>query len=188
MKRKEHDEMDTPETTVADEITTNLADALNGEQDSTPSDEAPAPAVDDDQGDATGETDEGHLDTEADDDSDDQDDAADTFPRPVVEKLRRESADRRERARTAEARADDYAHRLHTALVKLDGRLTDPAALPFDADHLDDADALAAAIDNLVAERPELKARRAAGDIGAGTRGDKRRTTGDLMDLLKSLT
>lgn len=184
MKRKEHDEMDTPETTV-DDVTTNLAAALSGEQDSAPSDEAPA---DDDQGDAPGETDEGHLDTADDDDSGDQDDAADTFPRPVVEKLRRESADRRERARTAEARADDYAHRLHTALVKLDGRLTDPAALPFNADHLDDADALAAAIDNLVAERPELKARRAAGDIGAGTRGDKRRAAGDLMDMLKALT
>lgn len=186
MKRKEHDEMDTPETTV-DDVTTNLAAALSGEQDSAPSDETPAPA-DDDQDDTPGETDEGHLDSDDQDDDTDQGDAADTFPRPVVEKLRRESADRRERARTAEARADAYAHRLHTALVKLDGRLTDPAALPFNADHLDDADALASAIDNLVAERPELKARRAAGDIGAGTRGDKRRAAGDLMDMLKALT
>ena len=63
------------------------------------------------------------------------DDNAETFPRSVVEKLRQENGKYRQRA----AQADAYAQRLHTALVAATGRLADPADLPYDAAHLDDA-------------------------------------------------
>lgn len=91
----------------------------------------------------------------------------DTFPRAYVEQLRRESAGYRERAQTADA----LAARLHTALVAATGRLADPSDLPFDAAHLDDEAALAAAVDELLARKPHLAARRVTGDVGAGTRG-----------------
>jgi len=96
---------------------------------------------------------------------------ADTFPRPYVEKLRTESAGYRERAKTAEERADTLAHRLHAALVTATGKLVDPDALPFDAEHLDDDEKLSAAIEQLTTAKPYLKARKATGDAGQGPRG-----------------
>lgn len=103
------------------------------------------------------------------------------FPREYVEKLRKESAGYRERAQ----RADQLEQRLHTALVAATGRLADPTDLPFDVGHLDDADALTAAIDELVEAKPHLKTRRLAGDVGQGAGGAK---AGDvnLADLLRS--
>ncbi|MGB0972986.1 MAG: hypothetical protein ACPGVG_18830, partial [Mycobacterium sp.] len=89
---------------------------------------------------------------------------ADTFPREYVERLRRESQNYRERA----AKGDTYAQRLHTELVRATGRLADATDLPFDADHLDDPDTLAAAIDALIARKPHLASRQPAGDIGQG--------------------
>ncbi|WP_435595170.1 hypothetical protein [Tsukamurella tyrosinosolvens] len=91
----------------------------------------------------------------------------DTFPRAYVEQLRRESAGYRERAQNADA----LAARLHTALVAATGRLADPSDLAFDAAHLDDEAALAAAVDELLTRKPHLAARRVTGDVGAGTRG-----------------
>lgn len=88
----------------------------------------------------------------------------DTFPREVVERLRRESAGYRERAQ----RADGYAQRLHQELVRATGRLADPADLPFDEAHLDDPAALSAAVDDLLTKKPHLAARRPVGDIGQG--------------------
>ena len=88
----------------------------------------------------------------------------DTFPRSYVEQLRQENGRYRQRAQ----RADDLAHRLHTALVEQTGKLADASDLPFDEKHLDDADSLTAAIDELLAEKPHLAARRIAGDIGQG--------------------
>lgn len=88
----------------------------------------------------------------------------DTFPRSYVERLRRESAGYRERAN----RADELAVRLHTELVKATGRLADASDLAFDAAHLDDAEALATAIDELVARKPHLASRRPMGDVGQG--------------------
>jgi hypothetical protein len=113
------------------------------------------------------------IDASAEDTSDDEttevdgEDTAETFPREVVEKLRRENARFRERAKAADA----YATRLHTELVKATGRLADPTDLPFDADHLDDAETLAAALDDLLARKPHLASRRPTGDIGQGNRG-----------------
>lgn len=88
----------------------------------------------------------------------------DTFPREVVEELRKENGKYRQRAQ----RADDLAKRLHTELVRATGRLADPTDLPFDAEHLDDGDQLAAAIDDLLTRKPHLGSRRPSGDIGQG--------------------
>jgi len=89
---------------------------------------------------------------------------ADTFPRSYVEKLRRESAGYRERAQVG----DTYAARLHTELVRATGKLADPTDLGFDETHLDDPDALAAAIGDLLSRKPHLASRRPVGDIGQG--------------------
>lgn len=103
----------------------------------------------------------------ADADVEQPDDTAETFPRAVVEKLRQENGRYRQRA----AQADTYAQRLHTSLVAATGRLADPSDLPFDAEHLDDADTLTAAIDALLADKPHLASRKPSGDIGQGNRG-----------------
>lgn len=60
---------------------------------------------------------------------------------------------------------------LHTALVKLDGRLSDPNALPYDEAHLTDDEALSAAITALIERSPHLSATAVAGDVGQGDRG-----------------
>ncbi|MGB3286052.1 hypothetical protein [Mycolicibacter algericus] len=87
-----------------------------------------------------------------------------TFPRSYVEDLRQENGKYRQRAQ----RADDLAHRLHTELVRATGRLADPSDLPFDEDHLADADKMAAAIGELLAGKPHLASRRPTGNIGQG--------------------
>lgn len=88
----------------------------------------------------------------------------DTFDRAYVEKLRQENGRYRQRAQ----RADNLAHRLHTALVEQTGKLADPTDLPFDEDHLDDADSLTAAIDELLTAKPHLAKRTISGEIGQG--------------------
>ena len=113
----------------------------------------------------------------------DADADADMFPRTVVEKLRRESARYRERARTA----DTMAQRLHAELVRATGRLADPSDLPFDEAHLDDPDALAAAVDDLLDRKPHLASRRPSGDIGQGQRGPAAEGF-SLLGLLKERT
>ncbi|WP_422747917.1 hypothetical protein ACN27E_07570 [Mycobacterium sp. WMMD1722] len=111
------------------------------------------------------------------------DDDAETFPRSVVEKLRQENGKYRQRA----AQTDIYAQRLHTALVAATGRLADPADLPYDAEHLDDPDALTAALDALLTDKPHLASRKPSGDIGQGQRGPASGSF-SLLDTLKSLT
>ncbi|MDG4667813.1 hypothetical protein [Mycobacterium sp. 236(2023)] len=118
------------------------------------------------------------------------DDAADTgdgdgetFPRSVVERLRQENGRYRQRAQQADA----YAQRLHTELVRATGRLADPSDLPFDAEHLDDAETLTAAIDALLTDKPHLASRRPAGDIGQGNRGGSSEPF-SLLGTLKSMT
>lgn len=115
---------------------------------------------------------------------------ADTFDRAYVEKLRRENADYRARAKDRDevaATRDDYARRLHAALVRADGRLADPDDLPFDAAHLDDADALTAAIGDLVERKPGLRARQYGGDVGAGTRGSTPKVNTDLIEIIRGI-
>lgn len=133
----------------------------------------------------TEQTAEDTSETEAEEDgNDDQaDDDADTFPRAYVEKLRAQNARYRERAKTAEG----YAKRLHTEIVRATGRLADPTDLEFDEDHLDDPDALAAALDDLLTRKPHLASRKPVGDIGQGARGSGTEQVG-LLSILKGLT
>lgn len=92
------------------------------------------------------------------------DDEPETFPREYVAKLRDESAKHRQRA----ADRDTLAERLHVALVTATGRLADPSDLTFNDAHLADAEALTAAIDDLLARKPHLASRKPSGDVGQG--------------------
>lgn len=104
-----------------------------------------------------------------------------TFPRAYVEKLRKEAGDARARAK----RTDELAHRLHVALVAATGRLADPSDLDFADEHLDDSDALATAIDDLLARKPHLASRRPRGDIGQGRVSDPS-TSVNIAGILRS--
>ena len=104
----------------------------------------------------------------------------DTFPREYVENLRKENADYRTRAKTA----DDLAKRLHTELVRSTGKLADPTDMPFDTEHLDDPEKLAAAIEALVEAKPHLRARRVVGAVGQGESGGS--GTFSLLDAMRS--
>lgn len=101
----------------------------------------------------------------------------DTFPRSYVEDLRKESARYRERS-------SGLAKRLHTAIVAATGRLADPADLDFDETHLDDSEALEAAIESLIASKPHLASRRPRGDVGQGVRAAE--TAVSLGSLLRA--
>ena len=82
--------------------------------------------------------------------------------------------------------ADALARRLHAALVQLDGRVSNPDAVPFDPAHLDgDGAALTAAIDGLVEQNPAIRSRQYGGDIGAGSRGATPRPPVDLIQLMR---
>jgi hypothetical protein len=87
-----------------------------------------------------------------------------TFPRSYVEELRQENGKYRQRAQKAET----YAQRLHTELVRATGKLADPTDLPFDESHLEDVDKLTSAIDDLLQRKPHLASRRPTGEIGQG--------------------
>ncbi len=100
---------------------------------------------------------------------DEREQEPETFPAQVVKDLRKENAKYRDRAK----KTDDYAHRLHTELVRATGRLADPTDLPFDEEHLTDAETLTAAIDTLLEAKPYLKARKVEGDVGQGRRGSE---------------
>lgn len=106
-----------------------------------------------------------------------------TFSRAYVEKLRKENAKYRERA----GKTDELAHRLHTALVAADGRLADPADLEFNEEHLDDPEALAAAVAELIERKPGLRAQKLRGDVGAGDRGTRKSPPADLISLIRGL-
>lgn len=106
-----------------------------------------------------------------------------TFPRSYVEKLRKESAGYRERA----GKVDALEQQLHAALVRLDGRLADPADLEFNPEHLEDGDALAAAVTALVERKPGLKAQKFSGDAGAGKRGSGKKPPADLISIIRGM-
>jgi hypothetical protein len=111
-----------------------------------------------------------------------QDDAGDEeeqFPRSYVEELREEAA----RHRTHAKDRDTLAHRLHEALVAGTGRLADPSDLDFDEAHLDDPEALTAALDELLTAKPHLASRKIHGDVGQGAQADT--SAVDLAGLLR---
>ncbi|MBA2415401.1 MAG: hypothetical protein H0V64_05845, partial [Geodermatophilaceae bacterium] len=107
-------------------------------------------------------------------------DEPDTFPRAVVEELRRENA----RYRTRAGQADELSQRLHLELVRATGRLADPTDLPFEERHLEDVDILDAAIDDLLARKPHLASRRPSGDIGQGATAEA--ASVDLAGILRA--
>lgn len=112
----------------------------------------------------------------------DREDVEDTFSRAYVEKLRQEAAGYRVRAQ----RTTELEQRLHAALVAATGRLTDSSDLEFDPAHLDDEDALSAALDELLTRKPHLASRRPRGDVGQGVTSNAVDTV-DLAGILRSL-
>lgn len=99
----------------------------------------------------------------------------DSFDREYVEKLRKEAADARVRAKDR----DTLAAALWTANVAATGRLADATDLgmPADADPLD-AEAVEVAVTELLARKPHLASRRPRGDVGQGHSG-----AGESVDL-----
>jgi hypothetical protein len=109
---------------------------------------------------------------------------ADQFPREYVEKLRKESAGYRDRAKSAEDRADALARELFTARVAASQKLADPSDLEYNADLLEDSEKLTAAINELIAARPHYAARKMTGTVGQGVKGDTSAPF-SLLDRLK---
>lgn len=93
-----------------------------------------------------------------------QEQTGDTFDRPYVENLRKESGDWRKRATAAE-------QQLHTYRVAELGKLQDPTDLPYSSDY-DTAEKLEQAVDELLERKPHLRARQVAGDVGQHDNGD----------------
>ena len=106
---------------------------------------------------------------------------AETFPREYVEKLRKEAAEARLKAK----KADDYARALFAARVAATGRLADASDLPFDPELVDDTDALKAAIDELLEAHPHYASRTPQGDIGQGV-GAASQDDVDLAGILRA--
>jgi len=118
--------------------------------------------------------------TEPPDPTGDTPEDAETFPRAVVEELRRENAEQRVKAK----RADEMSRRLHLELVRATGRLADPDDLPFDEAHLEDVEVLDAAINDLLTRKPHLASRRPRGDIGQGATAEA--ASVDLAGILRA--
>lgn len=90
----------------------------------------------------------------------------------TLRKLRSEGKNLRERMKAAEHRADELARALFSARVAATGLVENPAEIAFDADVLDDTEALAEVIDAAIVARPYIKARKVSGDAGQGQRGN----------------
>lgn len=112
----------------------------------------------------------------------------DSFPRSYVEQLRDESARYRQRA----GRADEGDKRLLTATIAANaGDLADPADLLVyveadtlrDDDGWPDPDLVAAAVAQLVTDKPHLARRRPVGDIGQGATAAA--DTVNLADIMR---
>lgn len=100
-----------------------------------------------------------------------------------VGKLRREAAAWRTKYRAAEAEVDTLRREVFQARVKETGRLADASDMEFNAELLDDKDALNTAIDELLSAKPHLKAR-SFGNVG---QSDRPATPGvSLGDILRN--
>ncbi len=104
-----------------------------------------------------------------------------TFDRPYVEKLRKEAADARVRAKDR----DTLAAALWAANVAATGRLADATDLgmPEGADPLN-AEAVEVAVTELLARKPHLASRKPRGDVGQGMTGST--SSVDLAGMLRS--
>ena len=125
------------------------------------------PAEDDDQQPAE---DDDQQPAEDDDQQPAEDDDQQTFPLPYVKRLRERSAGYRARAKTAEARVGELERELFTERVRALDLLADPADLPYDSELLDDPDALAEAVQQLVRDRPHYRRRGTIDAAGTGSR------------------
>lgn len=107
-----------------------------------------------------------------------------TFDRAYVEKLRKESADYRTKAK----RSDDLQARLLDAAIRegTAGVLEDPTDLRIepedvmDDDGFPDVEKVRAAAQELAKEKPHLARRRPAGDVGQGARQEPAK---DVVDI-----
>ena len=99
-----------------------------------------------------------------------------TFPRDYVEKLRKEAAEARTKAKTAE----DLERENWTLKAQLDGRLADASDLAFTA-----GKDVAEAITELLAAKPHLAARRLESTEGLGNVGKPSTPPVSLMDMLR---
>lgn len=102
-----------------------------------------------------------------------------TFGADYVSQLRDEAKGHREKSQA-------LAARLHTELVRQTGRLADPSELPFDQSHIEDPEALSAAIDELLTRKPHYAARTPQGNtVGQGVKDQGQST--DWLAQLKTL-
>lgn len=144
-----------------DQQTPEDLDDQQDDQQAPPEDDG----TDDDQQDDQ-QDDDGDDDQEGDDDQQ----AGDTFPRPYVERLRARSAGYRARAKQAEERTGELERALFTERVRALDVLADPTDLPYDAELLEDSDALAEAVRQLVKDRPHYRRRGTLDGAGTGSR------------------
>lgn len=101
-----------------------------------------------------------------------EDTESDSYPAEVVRKLRDENAKVRTRAKDAEQRTDELSRELFALKVAALDKLADVTDLEYNPDLLADPDALAAAVDELLAKRPHYAKRtRPSGSVGQGDRG-----------------
>lgn len=91
----------------------------------------------------------------------------------ALDKARREAKNLRDRAKTAEARVDELSRTVFALKVTALDKLADPGDFDYDADLIDDDEALAAAVDELISRRPHYaKPRKPNGSVGQGQRGN----------------
>ena len=92
-----------------------------------------------------------------------------TFDREYVEQLRTKSANYRLKAKESAEQVDSLQRQLFAEKVARLDRVVDPKEVPYDAELLADDSHLEAAIDKLLEDKPFLKKRKAAGNIGQHT-------------------
>ncbi len=111
-------------------------------------------------------------------------DDSDTFDREYVTGLREEAKSWRLKA----AKSDELQARLHAEITKADGRLADWRDLPFNATHLADPEAHAAAITQLLRDKPHYASRKPApgSSIGQGQQGSPVAPKPSLIEAIRA--
>jgi hypothetical protein len=106
------------------------------------------------------------------------------FSKDYVSKLRDEAATYRVKA----AKHDETKAQLFHERVKATGRLVNADELPYSEDLLNDADALSAAVDTLLASKPYLAARKPVPGttVGQGVTGEPPKQKTNLIGALRS--
>lgn len=105
-------------------------------------------------------------------DAAERDSEAENYPAEVVRKLRDENAKFRTRAKESAQQVDALSREVFALKVAAFDKLADVTDLEYDPELLADPDALAAAVDELLAKRPHYaKRNRPSGAVGQGNRG-----------------